>query len=59
MTISGTTVTGKGGSGSNDNKGVLHSLQSWSLAITWFNVISKTLVVGGLTHLKRCSRCIL
>ena len=34
--------------------------QYWSLAIRWFNVISRTLVWGGaLTPLQRCNLCIL
>ena len=43
-------------------KGTLHSpkLQGWSLAISLFNAISRTLIAGGgLTPLPRCSQCIL
>ena len=44
---SGATTLGQSGPGSNGNEGVLHispNLQGWSVAIRWFNDISRPLV---------------
>ena len=43
-------------------RGTLHYLKLqnyWSLTLGLFDVISRTHVMGGLTFLQRCSRCIL
>ena len=41
--------------------GTSHSpnLLDWSFAISWFNVMDRTLFSGGFTPLQRCSLCIL
>ena len=62
-TLSGATIPGQRGLGSNSNeRGTPHSpnLQGCSLAIRWFNIISSIFVGGrGLTPLQRCRWCIL
>ena len=62
LVLSGATTPGQSGPGSDGNKGVLHILQSYSITGT---SPSDSLVsysghlLGGLTPLQRCSRCIL
>ena len=61
-TLSGTTTPGQSGPGSNGNEGVLHIPQSFSITGTSPSdclVSYPGHLLGGLTLLQRCSRCIL
>ena len=62
-TLSGATILGQSGPGSNGNEGVLHITQNSSIAGTLpldcLVSYTRTLIGGGLTPLQRCSKCIL
>ena len=58
-TLPGATNPVQSEVGSDGNEEVLRIPQFWTLNIILFCVISRTLVMRGLTPFQRCSRCIL
>ena len=56
-TLSSATTPGQSRPGSNGNDGVLSISRAWSLAIRWFNVISRTLVGGVLPLFRNAVYC--